>query len=174
MVRSGRPVCSSELQIVTAQLVDSPAAHQLHVAFDFGTEISECPFNASLTSGRQGIQIKSPSRTRFRTQGKGLQHMRATGDAAVANHVDPVANSVDDLSELVKWAPRSVELAAAVIGYHDPSRADVHSTFCVGNAHNSLETELLAPFLADIRGILPVHRLVQHRAEIVPDRNRNV
>src|SRR6202043_742033 len=130
--------------------------------------------NASLTSGRQGIQIKSPSRTRFRTQGKGFQHVSATGDAAVANHIDPVANSVDNLGELVKWAPRPVELTPAMIGHHDPSRADVHSTFCVRNAHDSLGTALPAPFLADIRGVLPVHRLVQHRAEIVPDRNRNI
>ena len=71
--------------------------------------------------------------------------MSATGDAAVANHVDPVAYSVDDLSELVKWAPRSIELTAAVIGYHDPSRADVDSAaaavilgrFFRGEAHES-------------------------------------
>src|SRR3984957_3352718 len=155
MVRSGRPVCSSELQIVTAQLVDGSAAHQLHVAFDFGAKISKCPFNASLTSGRQGIQIKSPSRTRFRTQGKGFQHVSATGDAAVANHIDPVANSVDNLGELVQWAPRPIELPAAVIVHHDPSRADVHSALRVRNAHDSLETKLLAPFLADVRGVLP-------------------
>ena len=28
--------CSSEPQVVTAQLVDRSAAHQLHVPFDFG------------------------------------------------------------------------------------------------------------------------------------------
>ena len=28
---------SSESQVVTAQLIDGPAAHQLHVAFDFGS-----------------------------------------------------------------------------------------------------------------------------------------
>src|SRR5580704_1768306 len=137
-------------------------------------EISECPFNASLTRGRQRIQIKPPSRTRFCTQGKGLQYVSATGDSAVANHIDPVANGVDNLGELVKWAPRPVELTPAVIGHHDPSRADVHSTFSVRNAHDSLETKLLAPFLADLRGVSPAHRLVQHRAEIVPDRDRNV
>ena len=56
----------SEPQIFTAQLVDAPAAHQLHVAFDFGSEIIERLFNAGLTRGRQRIQIKSPSRTRLR------------------------------------------------------------------------------------------------------------
>jgi hypothetical protein len=46
---------SSEPQVVTTQLVDGPAAHQLHVPFDFGTEISKGPLDAGLTRGRQGI-----------------------------------------------------------------------------------------------------------------------
>src|SRR5580658_1988332 len=100
--------------------------------------------------------------------------MSSAGDATVANHIDPVANSVNDLGELIKRAPRPVELTPAMIGHDDPVRADVHSTFCVRNAHDALEAELLAPFFPDIRGVLPVHRLVEHRAEIVPDRDRNV
>ena len=48
-------VAQSEPQVVTAQLIDGPAAHQLHVAFDFGSEIFKRPFNASLTRGRQSI-----------------------------------------------------------------------------------------------------------------------
>jgi hypothetical protein len=43
---------SSEPQVVTAQLIDGPAAHQLHIAFDFGSEIFKRPFNAGLTRGR--------------------------------------------------------------------------------------------------------------------------
>jgi len=46
---------SSEPQVVTAQLVDGPAAHQLHVAFDFCSEIFKRPFNAGLTRCSQGI-----------------------------------------------------------------------------------------------------------------------
>src|ERR1700722_12633346 len=42
---------SSESQVVTAQLVDGPAAHQLHVAFDFSSEICKRPFDAGLTRG---------------------------------------------------------------------------------------------------------------------------
>jgi hypothetical protein len=34
----------------------------------------------------------------------------AIRQAKSANHIDPVANSVDNLGELVKWAPRPVEL----------------------------------------------------------------
>src|SRR5271170_8213910 len=161
---------SSEPQVVTAQLVDGAAAHQLHVAFDFGSEIFKRPFNAGLTRGRQSIQIKSPSRTRLRSHGKGLQDVAAAGDAAVANHIYSIADSIDDLGELVKRASRPVELTPAMIGHHDGGRADVHGTLCVRNAHDALEAELLSPFLADIRGVLPVHRLVEHRAEIVTDR----
>src|SRR5229473_5705688 len=149
--------CSSEPQVVTVQLVDGPAAHQLHVAFDFGSEIFKRPFNAGLTRGGQSVQIKSPTRTRLRAHGKGLQDVGATGDAAVANHIYSVADSIDDLGELIKRAPRPVELTPAMIGHHDGGRADVHGTLCVRNAHDALETELLAPFLADIRGVLPVH-----------------
>ena len=43
---------SSEPQVVTAQLIDGPAAHQLHIAFDFGSEIFKRLFNAGLTRGR--------------------------------------------------------------------------------------------------------------------------
>jgi hypothetical protein len=42
----------SEPQVVTAQLIDGAAAHQLHIAFDFGSEIFKRPFNAGLTRGR--------------------------------------------------------------------------------------------------------------------------
>jgi hypothetical protein len=51
-------------------------------------------FNAGLTRGRQSIQIKSPSRTRLRAHGKGLQDVGATGDATVANHIYSVADSI--------------------------------------------------------------------------------
>ena len=44
------------------------------------SEIFKRPFHAGLTRGRQSIQIKSPSRTRLRAHGKGLQDVGATGD----------------------------------------------------------------------------------------------
>ena len=82
---------------------------ELHVAFDFGSEIFKRPFNAGLTRGRQSIQVKSPSRTRLRAHRKGFQNMGATGDVAVANYIYSVANSIDDLRELVKRAPRRAD-----------------------------------------------------------------
>jgi hypothetical protein len=48
---------SSEPQVVTAQLVDGPAAHQLHVAFDFAAEVSQRPLNARLAGGGKREEI---------------------------------------------------------------------------------------------------------------------
>src|SRR5258708_6411888 len=100
--------------------------------------------------------------------------MGATGDASVANHVQPVANGIYDLGELVERSPRPVELASAMIGHHDSGGADIHSTPRVRNAHYPLETELSSPLFSDILGVLPIHRLVEHRAEIRADRYRDV
>src|SRR6266852_4672413 len=137
-------------------------------------QIFEGPFYAGLARGRQGIQIKSTSRTSFCAHGKGFQNVRAPGNSPVANYIYLVTNSIDDLGKLVERAPRPVELSPAMIGHHDSGRADLHGTFCVRNAHDALEAELFAPFFANTLGVLPVHRLVEHRAEIVADAYRNV
>src|SRR6266849_5770469 len=100
--------------------------------------------------------------------------MGAAGNAAVANHVQLVANGIYDLGELVERSPRSVKLASAMIGHHDSGGADVHSTPRVRNAHNPLETELPAPLFSDVLRVLPIHCLVEHRAEILADRYRDI
>src|SRR5260370_34819703 len=100
--------------------------------------------------------------------------MGAAGDASVANHVQPVANGIYDLGELVERSPRPVELASVMIGHHDSGGADVHSAPRVRNAHYPLETELSSPLFSDILGVLPIHRLVENRAEIRADRYRDV
>src|SRR5262249_42165970 len=133
-----------------------PTAHQLHVAFDLIVEILKGSFDPDLPRGREGIQIKSASRTRFRAQGEGFQNVGATANSAVANHIYPVADSIDDLGELIEWAPRPVELTSAVIGHHDSGRTNVQSTLCVRNTHDAFEAELFAPFLSDALGIFPI------------------
>src|SRR5712672_2155684 len=100
--------------------------------------------------------------------------MGATGNPSVANHVQPVAHGIHDLGKLVERGSRPVKLTSAMIGDHYSGGADVQSTPRVSNAHNPFETELSAPLFPDILGILPIHRLVEHRAEILADRYRDV
>ena len=93
---------SSEPQVVTAQLVDRPAAHQLHVAFDFGSEIFKRPFNAGLTRGRQSIQVKSPSRTRLRAHSfVGF----SWGGWSLGSTADKMAKDRSDLAVVAALAP---------------------------------------------------------------------
>ena len=108
--RKTRRLESSKPQVLTAQLVDRPTAHQFHVAFDLIVEILKGSFDADLAGGREGIQIKSASRTRFRAQRERFQNVDATANSPVANHIYSVADSIDDLGKLVEWAPRPVEL----------------------------------------------------------------
>ena len=111
---------SSEPQVVTAQLVDGPAAHQLHVAFDFGSEIFKRPFNAGLTRGRQSIQVKSPSRARLRAHRKGFQNVGATPGKTLWT-VTPGANFEPFFDELGALPPGPPDLAkvAAIFGRYN-------------------------------------------------------
>jgi hypothetical protein len=61
-----------------------------------------------------------------------------------------------------------------MIGHHDSSRTNLYGTLCVRNAHDTFETELFAPFLPHTLGVSPVHRLVEHRTEIIAYAYRNI
>src|SRR6267143_58005 len=54
--------------------------------------------------------------------------MGATGNASVANHVQPVAHGIHDLGKLVERGSRPVKLTSAMIGDHYSGGADVQST----------------------------------------------
>src|ERR1700730_14138229 len=112
--RKMRRLESSEPQVLTAQLVNRPTTHQLHVAFDLIVEILKSSFDAGLPRGCEGIQVKSASRTRFRAQGEGFQNVGASANPPAPNHIYLVADGIHDLGELVEWAPRPVELTSAV------------------------------------------------------------
>ena len=60
-------------------------------------EILKGSFDADLARGREGIQIKSAARARFRAHGEGFQNVGATANSPVANHIYSVADSIDDL-----------------------------------------------------------------------------
>src|SRR5690606_24267250 len=93
---------------------------------------------------------------------------------AIEDHFDPVPHGIDDLGELIERRPATVELAAAVVGDHDRVAADVGRAAGIGYRHHALEHELAAPIVAQLLGRLPVHRLVEHLAEIGLDRHRDV
>src|ERR1051325_439371 len=100
--------------------------------------------------------------------------MGPAGDSPVANNIYPVAHSIDNLRKLVERAPRPVELTPTVIGYHNSGGTDVASALCICNTHDAFEAKLFTPFFSNDLGILPIHRLVEHCAKIIANRNRYV
>src|SRR3546814_9941709 len=72
--------------------------------------------------------------------------MRAAGDAAVADHLDPVADGIDDRGERVEGGDAAVELAPAVVRDHDRGRADVGGALGILDRDDALQTEGAVPF----------------------------
>ncbi len=100
--------------------------------------------------------------------------MGAAANAAVADHLDPAADRVDDLGQLVERRAAAVELPSAMVRHHDRRRADIDRALRILDRHDALQTELPAPVGADRLGRLPVHRLVEHGVEIIGDRHRHL
>src|SRR3546814_19788256 len=96
--------------------------------------------------------------------------MRAAGDAAVADHLDPVADGIDDRGERVEGGDAAVELAPAVVRDHDRGRADVGGALGILDRDDALQTEGAVPFPAARLGAFPVAALVEHRGAIFGDR----
>ena len=81
--------------------------------------------DAGLSGSGQREKIVAAEADRLGAQREGLQHMRAALDAAVDQHIDLVADGVDDLGQLIEGAARAVQLPAAMIGDDDAAAADV-------------------------------------------------
>ena len=64
-----------------------------------------------------------PASTRLRAEGERRGHVGAAPDAAVEQHLQPVADRVDDVGQRLDRRHRSVELAAAVVRDDDPGGA---------------------------------------------------
>ncbi len=164
----------AKAQIAAVEIGDAATAHQLHVALDLLAHQAERALDAGPACRRQRIEIEPPARTCLGAERERFKHMGAALNAALADHVDLVAHRIDDLGKLVERAARTVELASAMVRYHDAGAADIHGAFGIGDAHHAFQREMPAPFGTDRLGILPAHRLVQHGGEIAADRSGKI
>ena len=141
-------------------------------ALDLGPHQAERPLDAGLAGRRQRKQIVAADADGLGAERQRLQHMRSALDAAVHHHVDPIADRIDDLGELIEWRARAVELPAAVIGQHDAGAADLGGALRVLHRHHALEAELAVPMPHHLRHVVPVHRRIEHLGEVAADRHR--
>ena len=97
--------------------------------------------------------------------------MGAALDSAVHDHVDPVADGIDDLRQLIERRARTVELPAAMVGQHDAGAADLDGAPGIRHRHDALQAELPVPQLHHFGDVVPVHGRVEHLGKVAADRH---
>lgn len=73
------------------------------------------PFHARLPGGGKGEKVIAAEPHGFRAERQCFQNMGAALHAAIHHHVDPVADRIDDLGQLIEGAAEPSSLAPAVI-----------------------------------------------------------
>ena len=144
--------------------------HQFHPALHLGAQQRDRAAHAVLARRGERVEIEAAARTGLRADRQRLQHMRAAGDAAVADHLDLVADRIDDLGQRVEGRAAAVELAPAMVRHHDRGGADLDRAPRILDRDDAFQAEGAVPLLADRLGAVPVEALVEHRGEIVGDR----
>ena len=92
-----------------------------------------------------GYKIEASDADGLGAERQRLQDVRSALDAAVHDHVDPIADGIDDFGQLIERRARAVELPAAVVGQDDAGAADLGGALGVGHRHDALQAELAVP-----------------------------
>src|SRR5262249_29985483 len=98
--RAGRGL--PEAQIVAGELADNRAPHEFHIALDLRAQQTEGPLRTRLAGRGQRVEVVAADAYGLGSEREGLQHMGASLDASVHQHIDAVANAIDNLGELIK------------------------------------------------------------------------
>ena len=76
---------------------------------------SSTSVDALLAAGREAVEHGAAGERRPRAERERLEHVGATADAAVDQHLDPLADRLDHLGQDVQRRRHAVELAPAVV-----------------------------------------------------------
>ena len=84
----------SESQVFARELVDRPAAHQLHSSLNLGAHQPQGAFNACLTRRGERKEIVTSNTHRLGAARKRLQNMRSALYPSIHYHVDSVTDRI--------------------------------------------------------------------------------
>src|SRR2546423_13330948 len=96
---------SPEPQIVARELADRSAAHQLHVALQFGSHQAQRALDSGLASRGQWKKIEATEADRLGADRESLQDMGTPLDPAIHEHVDAITHGIDYFRQLVEGRP---------------------------------------------------------------------
>ena len=111
--------------------------------------------------GAEAVDVGAADEYAACTQCQGAQDVLAAADAAVHPHFDIVSDGGNDTGQGADGGGGAVELAAAVVGYHDGGRAAFHGGFGVFRLHNAFDDEFAAPFVFDAGHVVPAQAGVE-------------
>ena len=138
-----------------AQVVDRAAAEAEQRLVDAGAEDLEHVGDAGLAVGRQPPEVGAADHHRAGPERQRLDDVAAAADAAVEQHLDLVADRVDDRRQRADRRRRAVEVVAAVVGDRDRVGADLDRAAGVVGVHHALDQKRAAPLLAQPGEVLP-------------------
>src|SRR3954468_10365266 len=136
--------------------VDVRKSEKAKNTVDLGLEDLDRMGSAGFAPGRQSIQGGAAQHRCVRAQEPCLHNIRPAAEAAIDQYGEPVSHCGSDVRQDLHRRNCAVELAAAMIGQHDPVYATLRRKPRILNRENSLYNQLPRPPLAQPLDVLPV------------------
>ncbi len=106
-----------------------------------GHQVPDHGFHAFLAADREAVGVRPAEQDGVGAEGQRLQHVRAAPDAAVHQHHGVGPDRLPDLHECIQRRDGAVDLAAAVVGDHDPVDAALARPLRVLGGEHALDEE---------------------------------
>ena len=121
--------------------------------------------DALLAAGREAAEDGPAGERRARAEGERLEHVGAAADAAVDQHLDPLADRLDHLGQGVQRRGDAVELAPAVVRDDHRGRAVLGGQQRVLGGQDPLDHERQRADRVQPLEVAPGERVVDDRVE---------
>ena len=93
----------------------------------------------------------------------GLQHIAATTDAAVDEHIRARANGRHDLGQHFDWRHGTIEIASAVVGNDDSVETFLHGALGILRQMHALDHDGALPAITQAGNVIPRQIVAAHR-----------
>src|SRR5216684_7679346 len=136
-------------------------SRQRHRHLELGADDVERAPHAGFAAGGEAVEMGAPDQAAAGPAPERLEHVLPGADAAVEQHLEPVADRVGDRRQRRDRGTGAVELAAAVVRHHEAVDPRGGGGPGVLDVEHALEHELARPQRAHPFDVAPVERAVE-------------